>query len=181
VPSHERNSGPALIDAIRDRVGFTPSRSSGTFGQKNNRETRRLKIADLHENPAPSAMGVGGVLGNPPRSSGSEFIFFAERAPLGKRTDAAEVSAMRVNIWVVSRLTVLPAGLVGPSSRHALHLRGEVAPNLSCLKTAEICAITAAHLHLDLFQGSPCPASAGLFIPTGQRWPLVSRSRRRGD
>jgi hypothetical protein len=37
-------------------------------------------------------------------------------------------------------------------------------PTLSCFKTAGICDIIGAHLHLDLFQGSPCPASAGLFI-----------------
>jgi hypothetical protein len=29
------------------------------------------------------------------------IYFFAERAPLRKRTDTAEVSAMRVNIWLI--------------------------------------------------------------------------------
>jgi hypothetical protein len=60
-----------------------------------------LEPALVRENPArvPRGWGAGSsgtLLGRVPR-----IYFFAERAPLTKRTDTAEVSAMRVNIWLV--------------------------------------------------------------------------------
>jgi hypothetical protein len=38
--------------------------------------------------------------------------------------------------------------------------------NIQLPQNGRDCAVTGPHLHLDSFQDSPCPASAGLFIPT---------------
>jgi len=60
-----------IDDAVRNRVGITPSRGSGIFAQKNNRETRRLKT---------------------PGASSVECLpnVFVIRAPIGNRADTAE-------------------------------------------------------------------------------------------
>jgi hypothetical protein len=122
----------------------------------------------------------GGLLGTPARSG---------LVPPGKRTNTAEVSAMRVNIWLVLAVLIALFGITRYTRHQHTHhcLDQPDSPrvrtvtyqreHISCLKTAAICVSLAPHLHLDFVPG-PCPASAGLFIPLTKARSLSLTSHR---